>query len=217
PDAGWYANAFAQGWRDHYDRLNRETATLTWEDCYSGNMSTARQALQACGGFDVNLLRGYDVELASRLEKQGYSLIYMPNALGCQEEEKRFRQLSRDAENAGKVDVLLYRQDPLRLTQSLASFAQGSWRKLVLRRMLLMFHIPPRWLEFFGRFMKNSAHRYSLYSLVQMLCYWQGVRHSAGTALWRQLTYGTPSLMYHGIGSPDEPYSSYVMPAHRFA
>jgi len=217
PNAGWYANAFAQGWLDHYDRLNRETAKLTWEDCYSGNMSATHEALLTCGGFDVNLNRGFDVELASRLEKQGYSLIYMPNALGCQEEEKNFHQLSRDAENAGKAGVLLYRQDPSNLSQSLASFAQGSWRKLLLRRLLLMFHIPPRLLEFFGRFMKNPARRYSLYSVIQTLCYWRGVRQRVGTALWRQLTYGTPILMYHAIGHVHEPAGPYVMPAYRFA
>ena len=104
PNAGWYANAFAQGWRDHYDRLNREAIKLNWEDCYSGNMSVPREALLICEGFDVNIIRGFDVELASRLEKQGYFLVYMPNALGCQQEDKGFRQLSRDAENAGKAD-----------------------------------------------------------------------------------------------------------------
>jgi len=217
PHAGWYTDAFARGWRDHYDLLNRGKTKFTWEDCYSGNMSTPREAFLECGAFDLNLIRGFDVELASRLEKEGYSLIYLPNALGCQEEEKSFRQLSRDAENAGKADVLLYTQDPPRLTESLASFAQGSWRKLLLRRLLLMFHVPPRWLEFLGRFMKNPAHRYSLYSLIQTLCYWRGVRQSAGTALWRQLTYGTPILMYHAIGIPREPAGPYVMPAHRFA
>jgi glycosyltransferase involved in cell wall biosynthesis/peptidoglycan/xylan/chitin deacetylase (PgdA/CDA1 family) len=217
PNAGWYAHAFAQGWQDHYDQLNRETAKLSWEDCYSGNMSIPREALLTYGGFEVNLIRGYDVELANRLERQGYSLIYMPNALGCQAEEKGFRQLSGDAENAGKADVLLYRQDPLKLTQALASFAQGSWRKLLFRRLLLTFHVQPRWLEFFGRFLKKPAHRYSLHSVIQTLCYWRGVRQSTGKTLWRQLTYGTPILLYHAIGSLDEPAGLYVMPAYQFA
>lgn len=39
---------------------------------------------------------------------------------------------------------------------------------------------------------------------------------SAGPALWRQLTYGTPILMYHAIGLPGESASPYVMPVHRF-
>ena len=216
-DAGWYAQAFAQGWRDHYEGLNRQKKEFTWEDCYSGNMSAPREALLACGGFDANVIRGFDVELARVLEKAGYSLIYWPSALACQDEGKSFRQLSRDAENAGKADVLLYRQDPLRLSESLASLAQGSWRKLLVCRLLLMFHIPARWLEFFGRFMKNASRRRSLYKLIQTLCSWRGIKQGAGRALWRQLTYGTPILMYHAIGLPHEPAGPYVMPAHRFA
>jgi peptidoglycan/xylan/chitin deacetylase (PgdA/CDA1 family) len=180
-------------------------------------MSIPREALLMCGGYDVHLIRGCDVELASRLEKQGYTLIYNQNALSCQEEQKSFRQLSRDAENAGKADVGLYQKDRSNLSQALGSFAQGSWRKLLLRRLLLMFRIPPSWLEVAGRFMKNPAHRYSFYSLIQTHCYWRGVRQRAGLSLWRQLTYGTPILMYHAIGSSHEEVSPYIMPADRFA
>ena len=216
-NAGWYANAFAQGWRDHYDRLNQVPTKLSWEDCYSGNMSAPRKVLLGCGGFAVDIIRGYDVDLASRLEQQGCTLIYAPNALGCQEEQKGFRELSRDAENAGNVDVMLYQQDPLRLTQALGSFAQGSWRKLLWRRLLLTLHIPLIWLEFLGRLMGSQARQYSLFSLIQTLCYWRGVRKSAGADLWRQLTSGTPILMYHAIGLSNEPASPYVLPANRFA
>ncbi len=217
PHSGWYSQAFAQGWQDHYDRLNRELTKFTWEDCYSGNMSAPREALLTCGGFDTNLIRGCDAELARRLEVQGYSLTYMPSALGCQQEEKSFRQLSWDAESAGKADVMLYKQDSSSLSQALGSFAQGSWRKLLLRRLLLMFRISPGWLEFVGRYMKNSARKYSLYSVIQTLSYWRGVRQSAGKKLWHQLTYGTPILMYHAIGDADERAGHYVMSAHRFA
>jgi peptidoglycan/xylan/chitin deacetylase (PgdA/CDA1 family)/glycosyltransferase involved in cell wall biosynthesis len=216
-NADWYARAFARGWREHYEDLNRDPSLLTWEDCYSGNMSVAREELLACGGFAENLPRGYDVDLANRLEKQGCSLHYVSGALGCQQEQKGFRKLSRDAERAGQTDVGLYRQDPRRLSQALGSFAQGSWRKVMLRRFLLAFHVPPRLLEFLGRFI-NAARQYSLYSAIQTLCYWRGVRQNAGIkSLWRQLTSGTPILMYHAIGSLGEPASTYILPAHRFA
>lgn len=217
PNADWYANAFAQGWREHYVQLNQEPAKLTWQDCYSGNMSAPRESLLACGGFAEDMIRGFDVELARRLEKQGCTLVFLPEALGCQQEQKGFRELSRDAENAGKVDVILYQQDPQWLTRDLASFAQGSWRKLLLRRLLLTLRIPPRWLEFLGRFMRNPAHQYSLYSVIQTLSYWRGVRKVADADLWRQLTTGTSILVYHAIGSSHEPASSYVLPADRFA
>jgi glycosyltransferase involved in cell wall biosynthesis/peptidoglycan/xylan/chitin deacetylase (PgdA/CDA1 family) len=217
PDADWYARAFARGWRAHYEQLNQDPARLTWEDCYSGNMSAPREKLIACEGFALHLSRGYDGDLANRLEKQGCSLIYAPNALGCQYEQKGFRQLSRDAESAGKTDAMLYR-DQQRLTQALGSFAQGSWRKVLLRRCLLAFHVAPWLLEFLGHFLKGPARRYSLYSVIQTLCYWRGVKQNSGTrSLWRQLTFGTPVLMYHALGSPGEPASPYILPAQRFA
>jgi peptidoglycan/xylan/chitin deacetylase (PgdA/CDA1 family)/GT2 family glycosyltransferase len=217
PKTDWYARAFAHGWREHYDNLNCDPALLTWEDCYSGNMSAPRDALLACGGFALNLTRGYDVDLAYRLEKHGCSLIYASNASGSQYEQKSFPQLSRDAENAGKTDILLF-QDQGRLSQALGSFAQGSWRKVVLRRFLLAFHIPPRLLAFLGWLIKSPARRYSLYSVIQTLCYWRGVRKNSGTkSLWRQLTTGTLILMYHAIGASEEPASPYILPAHRFA
>lgn len=215
--AGWYARAFAKGWRDHYDLLNREGAQLTWEDCYSGNMSAPREDLVACGGFAVDLVRGYDVELAKRLEKQGCSFFYSMNAVGCQDEQKGFEELSKDAEKSGKVDVMLYKQEPRILSQALASFPQGSWRKLLLHRLLLGLSIPPRFLELLGRVIRNPAQQYSWFSVIQKYCYWRGVRQAIGnTSLWQQLTSGTVILMYHAIGQPGEPASAFVMPASRF-
>jgi peptidoglycan/xylan/chitin deacetylase (PgdA/CDA1 family)/glycosyltransferase involved in cell wall biosynthesis len=216
--ADWYAKAFAKGWCDHYDLLNREDVEISWEDCYSGNMSAPREALLTCGGFAAELARGFDLELANRLKKQGCSLVYVPNALGGQDEQKGFRELSQDAEKSGKVDVMLYRQDPRMLSQALASFSQGSWRKLLLHRLFLGLHIPHRLLELFGRLIKNPAREYSWYSLIQKFCYWRGVRQAVGTKeLWQQLTSGTPVLMYHAIGLPDEPASAFVIPADHFS
>jgi peptidoglycan/xylan/chitin deacetylase (PgdA/CDA1 family)/glycosyltransferase involved in cell wall biosynthesis len=216
-DAGWYARAHAQGWRDHYEWLNREDAAVIHEDCYSGNMSAPREVLVKCGGFAEDLVRSYDVELAYRLARQGCSFVYLPGAVGCQDERKGFRELSRDAERAGVVDVMLYRRDPHMLSRALASFPQGSWRKLLLRRLLLAFHTPPRLLELLGRLM-HPARRYGWYSFIHSLCYWRGVRWaSPGSALWRQLTSGTAILMYHAVGRPDEPASAFVIPEHRLA
>ena len=213
----WYANAFARGWRDHYDLLNQEGTELSWEDCYSGNMSVPREDLLACGGFDVGLVRGFDVELAKRLQKNGCSFVYARNALACQDEQKGFRELSQDAENAGRVDAMLYQQDPFMLSEALGSFAQGSWRKLILHRFLLAINIPPAVLEVLGRIIRQPSRRYSLYSLTQKYCYWRGVRQVMGTTgLWRQLTAGTPILMYHAIGLPDEPAGPFILPVDRF-
>lgn len=217
-DAGWYARAFARGWRDHYDQLNQGSRPITWEDCYSGNMSAPREALLACGGFAVTLVRSYDLELAKRLENQGCNLVYVPDALGCQDEQKGFSELSQDVENAGKVDVLLYNHDAQMLSQALASFSQGGWRKLLLRRLFLLLHIPPRFLELLGRLIRDPVGRQTWFSIIQAYCYWRGVRRIAvKTGHWQQLTSGTPILMYHAIGMPHESANLFVMTARRFA
>jgi glycosyltransferase involved in cell wall biosynthesis/peptidoglycan/xylan/chitin deacetylase (PgdA/CDA1 family) len=212
--AGWYARAFAQGWHDHYNMLNQGNAKLTWEDCYSGNLSAPRDSLLACGGFTTDMIRGYDVELAYRLEKEGCSFMYLPQAVGFQDERKGFRELSQDAENAGMMDVTLYKRDLHMLTQALASFPVGSWRKLLLRRMLLALHVPPKLLELWGRFIKDTDQKYSWYSFIQNHFYWRGVRRaSKDSNIWAQLTSGIPILMYHAVGLPNEPAGPFVMPA----
>jgi len=217
-DADWYANAFAQGWRDHYDLLSQEAYGPTWEDCYSGNMSAPREVLLACGGFAEEMMRGFDLEFANRLEKQGCSFVYVPNALGCQDEQKGFWELSQDAEKSGKADVMLFQKDRRMLSQALASFPQGSWRKLLLHRLLLKLHIPPGFLELIGRPIKNPARKYSWFSAIQKYCYWRGVRQVIGTTgLWQQLISGTPILMYHAICLPHEPAGPFVMRASHFA
>lgn len=216
--AGWYTRAFARGWRDHYERLNWENAQLTWEDCYSGNLSAPRHQLLACGGFATDLARGYDVELARRLEKAGCIFVYLPQAVGCQDERKGFRELSQDAEKAGMVDVTLYQRDPQMLSLALTSFTAGSWRKLLLRRLVMAWRIPPRLLEWVGRFLVSPEQHYSWHTFIQHICYWRGVRRAAGnTPLWPRLTSGTPILMYHALGTPSEPAAPYVMPIGRFA
>jgi peptidoglycan/xylan/chitin deacetylase (PgdA/CDA1 family)/glycosyltransferase involved in cell wall biosynthesis len=217
-DADWYAHAFARGWRDHYQRLNQEGVNPTWEDCYSGNMSVSREIFLKCGGFDVTLVRGEDVELAYRLQRQGCTFVYLPDALGHQDERKGFGELSQDSWKAGMADAILYQRDPQILSLALASFTTGSWRKLLLRRLLLAGRVPPHWLAWVGRLLKKEAHRYSWHTFIQHFCYWRGVRYAVGrTTLWSRLTAGTPILMYHALGTSAEPAAPYLMPARRFA
>jgi glycosyltransferase involved in cell wall biosynthesis/peptidoglycan/xylan/chitin deacetylase (PgdA/CDA1 family) len=215
--AGWYQRAFAEGWRRHYAALNEQPTSLSWEDCYSGNLSAPRNILLECGGFASNLGRGLDVELAFRLCDAGCSIQYLPEAVGQQDERKGFKELSRDAEGAGIADVRLYLEDPAKLSSALSSFSSVGWRKLLLRRILLGLRIPPRLLALAGPLLRHPERRYSWHSFLQNLCYWRGVRRAAqNTALWRQLTQGTPILVYHAVGDASEPAGSFVIPGKRF-
>jgi peptidoglycan/xylan/chitin deacetylase (PgdA/CDA1 family)/glycosyltransferase involved in cell wall biosynthesis len=216
--ASWYARAFAQSWEDHYNSLNHTGAKITWEDCYSGNLSVPRDKLLACGGFATDLPRGYDVELVWRLEKEGCSFIYLPEATGRQDERKDFNELSKDAENSGMVDVTLYQRDQHMLSQALASFPSGGWRKLLLRRFLLSFRISPKLIWLLVGNINDPKRKYTWHSFIQNLFYWRGVRKAVdGSDLWTRLTSGTPILMYHAVGSNTEKAGTYVIPAARLA
>mgnify|MGYP001074965578 CR=1 FL=1 len=215
--ADWYARAFADGWRKRYAALNRGEFLPTWEDCYGGNVSAPRDVLLAIGGFDAGIARGHDVELGYRLSEAGCRFVYLADAVGCQNEDKGFAELSRDAERAGFSSMTNYRRDPAMLSQGLAAFASGSWRKLLLRRLLLGLRVPPRLIAWCAGATRTPARRLSWHAFIQNLCFWRGARRAAaGTDLWRRVTGGTPILLYHAVGSNAEPAEAFVMPASRF-
>lgn len=191
PDADWYARAFAAGWQRHFDALNARTAPLSWEDCYSGNLSAPRDMLLACGGFDTDLVRALDVDLAFRLRDAGCELEYLPEAVGRQDERKGLRELSRDIEQAGAADVALYRKDPRMLSRALGSFADGHRHRVLLRQLLVAFPAPLELLAAFGALLRNPQYQYSWHKLMQNLAYWRGVRRaSADSGLWAQVKRG---------------------------
>lgn len=187
-DAGWYARAFAEGWRRHYQDLNTGATQLSWEDCYSGNMSAPRAELLACGGFDTRLPRGFDVELASRLELAGCVLRYLPAAIGCQDEQKGFRELSRDVEAAGASDFKRFAREQSAGSWDLQSFGSSHPAKVLLTRALLALQVPPGLLAGLGAVIPSRQFQYRYHSLIQNLCYWRGVRRAAqGTNLWPRI------------------------------
>lgn len=215
--ADWYAQAFAEGWRARYEGLNRGLASPTWEDCYGGNVSAPRDVLAACGGFATGIARGHDVELGYRLHKAGCSFVYLPDAIGRQDEHKGFRDLSRDAAAAGLTSVANYRRDPEMLSETLGSFSVGSWRKLLLRRMVLALRIHPRLLALCGPLIRKPSRRHSWQAFIQNICYWRGVRRATSdTTLWTRFKAGTPILLYHSVDSSSAGAGPYVMSSKRF-
>ena len=101
---------------------------------------------------------------------------YLPAAVGCQIESNRFPELSRDAENAGAAEFRMYQRGPATLSRTLGSFAAVSWRKLMLRRLLLGLRVPTRLLAAVGPFRRTPQHRYRWHGFIQNPCYWRGVR-----------------------------------------
>lgn len=219
PDhADWFARAFARGWREHYEQLNQRARYLTYEDCYGGNMSVPRAAFLAVGGFAVDLPRCYDVELAYRLERHGLPLVYIEQALGVQDERKDLDALIADSEEAGKASVEISRRHPPTSTLLLGGLNRVRPRERAFYRFLLMLNIPAQRLAHFGSILSDSSWSYRWYSFLHRYAYWRGVRRAmAERDAWRRLTCGTPILMYHAFGGPNEPASRYVLPVRRFA
>ena len=110
--ADWYAVRFAQRWREHYQHLNEGSRRLTWQDCYSGNLSVPRQALLAAGGFDVSLQAGFDIELGYRLYQMGLPMIYLAAACGEHQDGKTGRQLLIEDERSGRMMFELIQRHP---------------------------------------------------------------------------------------------------------
>jgi len=177
PDnAGWYARAFREGWSRHYDVLNRGLLPLTWADCYSGNLSAPRVELVESGGFDVSLARGFDVELAYRLQRRGNALIYLPRALGSQLENKGFAELSRDVQLAGMVAVELFAQGNGAFSDALLSRGERKSLKARIVRALLRLRVSPRLMASFGGYLPSLGWQYRYHSLIQNYCYERGVQ-----------------------------------------
>lgn len=176
-DAGWYAQAFARAWRDHYQRLNEDPRALTWEDCYGGNLSAPRADLLDAGGFNTDLERGFDVDLARRLQMSGCTLVYVPEAFGVQDERKGPVELIRDAELAGFVEAARFTADPASRS-TLASLDEGRWPKRLVRRTLVALRLSPRLLVWCGNLLPFPTLRQYLHSLTQYLAYRHGVRRA---------------------------------------
>lgn len=216
--ADWFAQGFARAWTAHYEHLNRREVPPSWVDCYGGNMSVPRTAFLEVGGFATDLPRAYDVDLAYRLERNGLSFVYLPGALGYQDERKSFRDLTRDAEQAGMAAVSLWRRQPGMLPQLLGKFNEAPLRVTLLRRLLLRLRFAPRWLDPLGRLLARTPWGDAWYQFAYGYCYWRGVKKTlTPPRLWDRLTYSTPILMYHAVGAPGEQAGRYVIPARRFA
>lgn len=216
PGSDWFAFAFAENWRRHYARLNAHPETVTWRDCFGGNMSVSRELFQAVGGFATGLARGYDVELAARLEDAGGRFVYLPGATGVQDERKDFRALLRDAELGGQAAVAIYRRRPEGLTL-IGHFPEQTPQSAILVRTLLRFPLPAAVLARLLWLAPRIGQAERCFDLLHRYAFWRGVKAGlADPRAWEQLSYGVVILMYHGFCQPGERETRYLVSEARF-
>jgi glycosyltransferase involved in cell wall biosynthesis len=214
---GGLARHFANWWDDHYERLGSGALVPDFRACYSGNLSVPLSVVREVGGYDAKLARSFDVELAYRLEAAGLRVVYLPAASADHEQTKGFQAIVRDFDRAGTAAVQLYRRHPGFVRYPpLGDFGQGSFRMILLRKMLLAVRAPVWPLATVDRLLARRPSA-RLYFLLQQHCFWRSVRRSLGDrSEWRRLTRGTVFLMYHALGANGESPSRYVLPSRRF-
>ena len=213
----WFTHCYAQGWKEHYARLNLGRRPPSWLDCYGGNMSLSRAAFLESGGFAIDLPRGNDLEFAYRLERQGLAFVYLHEASGTHVDNKCFRDLAADFDQSGACWVELWRRHPHLLPQLLGSITQTQLRWILLRRVLLALKISPRVLAPIGAVLRKHPWGRAWHAFLHNYCYWRGVQRAMPEDdTWRRFTHGTPILMYHAFGAGQERPSRYVMPQRRF-
>ncbi len=213
--AGPLGGTMRQWWREHYSRLAAGSGRPTYMDCYSGNLSVARDAFRACGGFGEDLAHSEDVELGFRLQELGLRFVYLPLARGYQRFDKGFGAYVAEARASGRAGLLLLHRHPAMLsTMPIGAYSQARPVERALRRVALAapraaFTAMTALDPVLGR---SRWHR-GWYGFVRRAAYWCGVKSVVESReTWQRLTSGTAIIAYHGFGERGEPPSAWVLP-----
>jgi glycosyltransferase involved in cell wall biosynthesis len=185
----WYAHAHAHAWNAHYEEFDHRPAH--WTDCYGANLSAPRAALEAVGGVDLAVPTGKDLDLGFRLTKAGCTPIYLPDAHGVHDDQKRSEKMLADAARQGRMHLELCRRDPERTADQLDWSARSGSKELQLRRLLIALRVPPGLLARLGPLIPGGRDRELLwYSVVRRYTFWRGVREDANRREWSRIVHG---------------------------
>lgn len=139
-----YLTTGLAAWAERRDaRLTAPGAVVPPEDVLTGQISIARGAFEALGGFDPRFTAGgayggEDVDFGWRARRQGIPIVYEPRAISHQVYDKTFRDLRRDVRQAGAADVRMARLHP-EIAPSLLLARAGTlpgWQGRILRLTL---------------------------------------------------------------------------------
>jgi glycosyltransferase involved in cell wall biosynthesis len=195
----WFAHAFARGAAEHYAEL--ESREARWSDCYGANFSAPREALRRIGGFRVGMAVGEDFDVALRLCQAGCRPVYLPDALGTHDDQKRSSQMIEDAQRQGAAHVELASRCPEERTELLRWEAGATRRELAMRRLCLSLRVPPRLLVWLGRFLPGEGRRMHLLHFTRRLAFWGGVKEASAPTAWSTVMVA-PSRATRALGAP---------------
>jgi glycosyltransferase involved in cell wall biosynthesis len=193
PGADGFTRWFRDVWNEHYERLAGAPEKLSFKACYGGNVSFPLHAFREVGGFATDISRGFDIDLAYRLEQYGLQVAFAPQAVATQHLTKGFREIAWDAERSGVGDVVLYEKHPASLPHlGLERFRVIPAKSFVLRELLLRTHVHPRLLAAMDPLLRRLPASDQIYATIYSYCMWRGVKRALGSAeRWRALRRGT--------------------------
>ena len=185
-------------------------------DCTGGNFSAPRAAILAAGGWARDLPLREELDLAHRLHVAGLPIVIAPGA--TTQASRPATGTDETAIAVGAADVDVYRRRPALLSYlPLGRFDDTSLRALLLRRLLLTWHVPPSLLLRLMSAVKSRSWGREWDRFRREYHYWWGARRAMEHALWLRLSRGPVILMYHAFGPHGERPSRYIVPAERFA
>lgn len=96
------------------------------------------------------------------------------------------------------------------------SFARGRLPSLVARRALIAMRLSPDALATIAAVARGPRWRQRVERFLSRYAWWWGVRRGLdNTDLWKRMRHPPLILMYHAIGHPGEPASTWVLPQRR--
>jgi peptidoglycan/xylan/chitin deacetylase (PgdA/CDA1 family)/GT2 family glycosyltransferase len=191
------------------------------------NFSAPRAFLASLGGFDASFDRGAeDHELGIRACQAGAIFRFCPDAVVKHRNQKKIRDLAREAEEDGRSVVRICRKHPLyRPDSPLARLSQGGWARRLARRLISSAAAGAALqisAEACDALRANPRIRQAGLRFAAALSYsrlLRGAAREAGgrRAIARDFGRRLPVLMYHHVGpARSSPGARYSISPERF-
>lgn len=110
-----------------YLAMERGDYQPTFRQFWTGNASLEREHVVAEGGFNVEFLRGEDVELGYRLHLRGLKFVFNPKAQGFHHAERSLASWMHAHESYGRLEVEVFSYSG---EQHLLTTLSENWQRL---------------------------------------------------------------------------------------
>lgn len=218
-----------RSWADRRaHRLSAAGAQLRLDDLLTGQISLPRALFLRIGGFDADFTRSgtfgdEDVDLGYRLLRDGYRIVFNPDAISWQYYVVQPEQYLRQWHQAGHADVAFARKHPDQARDIFGGKRADHWTNRLLWRRLVALPLLGRPLAALLRWLVlalvrrgvRGARITRIFFAIRMMEYWRGVHDAGGIPQAAELRV----LAYHAIADlgASARLAPYGIPAADFA